>query len=79
MLHVKDFKPDTTPPVPAELGTGHIDYAPILAQAAKSGNIKHCFVEQEGFNMPPMQSLKVDADYMHKLGITTTRSIETRA
>jgi len=69
MLHVKDFKPDTTPPVPAELGTGHIDYAPIFAQAAKSGNIKHCFVEQEGFNMPPMQSLKVDAEYMHKLGI----------
>lgn len=69
MLHIKDFKPDTTPPVPAELGTGHIDYAPIFAQAAKSGNIKHCFVEQEGFNMPPMQSLKVDAEYMHKLGI----------
>ena len=69
MLHVKDFKPGTTPPVPAELGTGHIDYAPIFAQAAKSGNIKHCFVEQEGFNMPPMQSLKVDADYMRKLGI----------
>ena len=69
MLHVKDFKPDTTPPVPAELGTGHIDYAPIFAEAAKTGNIKHCFVEQEGFNMPPMQSLKVDADYMHKLGI----------
>jgi sugar phosphate isomerase/epimerase len=70
MLHVKDFKPDTTPPVPAELGTGHIDYAPIFAQAAKSGNIKHCFVEQEGFNMPPMQSLKVDAEYMHKFGIS---------
>ncbi len=69
MLHVKDFKPDTTPPVPAELGTGHIDYAPIFAEAAKTGNIKHCFVEQEGFNMPPMQSLKVDADYMHRLGI----------
>ena len=70
MLHVKDFKPDTTPPVPAELGTGHIDYAPIFAEAAKTGNIKHCFVEQEGFNMPPMQSLEVDADYMHKLGIS---------
>jgi sugar phosphate isomerase/epimerase len=69
MLHIKDFKPDTTPPVPAELGTGHIDYAPILAQAAQSGNIKHCFVEQEGFNVPPMQSLKIDAEYMHKFGI----------
>jgi sugar phosphate isomerase/epimerase len=70
MLHVKDFKPDTNPPVAAELGTGRIDYVPIFAEAAKSGNIKHCFVEQEGFNMPPMQSLKVDADYMHKLGIS---------
>jgi sugar phosphate isomerase/epimerase len=69
MLHVKDFKPDTNPPAPAELGQGHIDYAPIFAEAAKAGNINHCFVEQEGFNMPPMQSLKVDADYMRKLGV----------
>jgi sugar phosphate isomerase/epimerase len=69
MLHIKDFKSDTNPPLPAELGQGRIDYTPILVQAAKSGNIKHCFIEQEGFNMPPMQSLKVDADYMHKLGI----------
>jgi sugar phosphate isomerase/epimerase len=69
MLHIKDFKPDTNPPLPAELGQGRIDYTPILVQAAKSGNIKHCFIEQEGFNMPPMQSLKVDADYMHKLGV----------
>jgi sugar phosphate isomerase/epimerase len=71
MLHVKDFKPGTTPPAPAELGQGHIDYAPIFAEAAKAGNIKHCFVEQEGFNMPPMQSLKVDADYMRKLGVVS--------
>jgi sugar phosphate isomerase/epimerase len=71
MLHIKDFKPDTNPPLPAELGQGRIDYTPILVQAAKSGNIKHCFIEQEGFNMPPMQSLKVDADYMHKLGVVS--------
>jgi sugar phosphate isomerase/epimerase len=71
MLHIKDFKPNATPPVPAELGTGHIDYAPIFAAAAKTGHIQHCFVEQEGFNMPPMQSLKVDADYMRKLGVIT--------
>jgi sugar phosphate isomerase/epimerase len=69
MLHIKDFKPGTNPPLPAELGQGRIDYTPILVEAAKSGNIKHCFIEQEGFNMPPMQSLKVDADYMHKLGV----------
>lgn len=75
MLHVKDFKrPDASAssahrPEIAELGQGFIDYAPILEEAAKSGNVKHCFVEQEGFDMPPMQSLKVDADYMRKLGV----------
>jgi sugar phosphate isomerase/epimerase len=75
MLHVKDFKRSATPwsetnrPAIAELGQGTIDYRPILQAAAKTGNIKHCFVEQEGFDMPPMQSLKVDADYMRKLGL----------
>ncbi len=77
MLHVKDFvglmKPvagkEAAEPKPVELGTGTIDYAPIFAEAARGGNIKHIFVEQEAFTVPPMQSLKMDADYMHKLGI----------
>lgn len=75
MLHVKDFKRSDTPPsntnrpAVAELGQGTIDYVPILQEAAKTGNVKHCFVEQEAFNMPPMQSLKTDADYMRKLGM----------
>ena len=75
MLHVKDFKKSAAPfsntnrPVIAELGQGSIDYRPILQAAAKTGRIKHCFVEQEGFDMPPMESLKVDADYMRKLGL----------
>ncbi|MEO6910321.1 MAG: sugar phosphate isomerase/epimerase, partial [Edaphobacter sp.] len=74
MLHVKDFKPFNPPvsnthrPVPSELGQGTIDYTPILREAAKAGHVRHCFVEQEAFDMPPMQSLKVDADYMRKLG-----------
>ena len=75
MLHVKDFKRSATPlsntnrPVPSELGEGTIDYAPILREAAKGGHIKHCFVEQEAFDVPPMQSLKIDAAYMRKLGL----------
>jgi sugar phosphate isomerase/epimerase len=75
MLHVKDFKRADTPPSNtnrpsvAELGQGTIDYRPILQEAAKAGNIKHCFVEQEAFNVAPMQSLKIDADYMRKLGV----------
>jgi sugar phosphate isomerase/epimerase len=74
MLHVKDFK-NITPtssivnvPTIVELGQGTIDYRPILHQAAKAG-VKHCFVEQEGYNVPPMEGLKIDADYMRKLGV----------
>lgn len=76
MLHVKDFKRSSTPlsnthrPVPSELGQGTIDYAPILQAATKAGHVKHCYVEQEAFDVPPMQSLKIDADYMRKLGLT---------
>jgi sugar phosphate isomerase/epimerase len=73
MLHVKDFKrPDAGAPAPtkpaiAELGQGYIDYRPIFEVAAKAGKIEHCFVEQEGFDVPPMQSLKIDADYIRNL------------
>ena len=72
MLHVKDFKvdADTGPehePKVTELGMGSIDYRPIFAQAARTQKIKHMFVEQEAFDMPYLQSLKVDADYVHSL------------
>jgi sugar phosphate isomerase/epimerase len=68
MLHVKDFKmghaavPLPTPPS-TELGHGVIDYHPIF-EAAKKANIEHIFVEQEEFDMPMMEALKFDADYM---------------
>jgi sugar phosphate isomerase/epimerase len=67
MLHVKDFKPGgapgSPPPPSTELGHGSIDYRPIFA-AAKKAAIEHAFVEQEEFDMPPMEALKIDADYM---------------
>lgn len=72
MLHVKDFK---LPPHPSpenhdakvtELGKGNIDYRPIFAQAAKTQHIQHAFVEQEEFDMPWKESLKMDADYLRK-------------
>jgi sugar phosphate isomerase/epimerase len=74
MLHVKDFKLGDTAalakhaPPPVELGEGSIHYKPIFAEAAKTGNIEHIFVEQEAFTVPPMESLKIDADYMKKMG-----------
>jgi sugar phosphate isomerase/epimerase len=70
MLHVKDFKLGSGGPESAkvtELGMGDIDYRPIFAEAAKTQNLKHVFVEQEAFDMPYLQSLKVDADYIKKL------------
>jgi sugar phosphate isomerase/epimerase len=71
MLHVKDFKltPTTTPanaPNSTEMGRGTIDYGPIFA-AAKKANIKHAFVEQEQFDMPMMEALKTDAEFMSKM------------
>lgn len=70
-LHVKDFKRGGQPgdPTPTELGRGMIDNRSIILAAAKTGHVKHCFVEQEEYDMPPMMSLKVDAEYLHKLGV----------
>ncbi|MFZ0773766.1 MAG: sugar phosphate isomerase/epimerase [Candidatus Sulfotelmatobacter sp.] len=73
MLHVKDFKMSHgVVPLPAppstELGHGVIDYRPIF-EAAKRADIQHAFVEQEEFDMPEMEALKVDADYMRALTV----------
>jgi sugar phosphate isomerase/epimerase len=74
MLHVKDFHLPPNPSPEAreeaqvtELGRGTIDYKPIFAEAAKTQKITHAFVEQEGFDIPWQESLKVDADYLKAL------------
>lgn len=70
MLHVKEFrlegwKPGTEP-VSTEMGRGSIDYESIFA-AAKQARIRHIFVEQEAFpDLPGMEALKADADWMKK-------------
>jgi hypothetical protein len=58
--------PLPTPPS-TELGHGVIDYHPIFEAAKRGGNIEHIFVEQEEFDMPMMEALKIDADYMRAL------------
>src|SRR5271170_5111899 len=74
MLHVKDFKlsgapgSDTDPPPSAELGRGSIDYRPIFV-AAKKAEIKHAFIEQEQYDMPAMEALKIDAEYWKALTV----------
>jgi sugar phosphate isomerase/epimerase len=72
MLHVKDFKHTdkpasiAAPPPAAQLGQGSLDYKPVF-EAAKKGQIKHYFVEQEGYDMPVFQALRIDAEYMKNL------------
>jgi sugar phosphate isomerase/epimerase len=78
MLHVKDFKfvttgTNATDAKVTELGLGTIDYIPIFAQAAKTQHIQHAFVEQEGFDMPWTESLKVDAAYMRNFSLGRTK------
>lgn len=73
LIHVKDFLADSprggNDMHGAELGRGVIDYQPIFAAAAKAG-LQHYFVEQEGpfARMTPLQSARVDFDYLHALG-----------
>ena len=73
MLHVKDFKMSHgVAPLPAppstEMGRGAIDYHSIF-EAARKASIEHAFVEQEEFDMPPMEALKIDADYMRAMKV----------
>ena len=71
MLHVKDFdlKKGTEHLQSTELGHGTIDYRPIFEAAKKEGHITHYFVEQEDFDMPPLEAIKIDAEYMQNLKV----------
>ena len=71
MLHVKDFdlKKGVEHPQSTELGHGTIDYRPIFEAAKKRGHITHYFVEQEEFDMSPLEAIKIDAEYMQDLKV----------
>lgn len=75
MLHLKDFQlsgrpdPERRESTVTELGRGTIDYRPIFAEAARSQHLEHMFVEQEAFDMPWQESLKVDAEYLRTLKV----------
>lgn len=71
MLHVKDFdlKIRKEPLQSTELGRGTIDYRAIFEAAKKGGHLTHYFVEQEEFDMPPLEAIKMDAEYMRELKV----------
>jgi sugar phosphate isomerase/epimerase len=67
LLHVKDVAKLPSGEFQSSiLGLGALDYRPILRAAT---GLKHYFVEQEEFDRPIIESLRLDAEYMRKLDL----------
>jgi sugar phosphate isomerase/epimerase len=67
LLHVKDMEKGANGQMHSVvLGHGGMDYAPILKAAT---GLKHYFIEQEDFDMDPIEALRLDAEYMKKLNV----------
>jgi sugar phosphate isomerase/epimerase len=67
LLHVKDMTKGTTEAFHSTvMGRGLVDYQPILRAAT---GLKHYFIEQEEFDIDPIEALKLDAEYMRKLDV----------
>jgi sugar phosphate isomerase/epimerase len=76
LLHIKDAKAGNPPGTEfdakmglfAEVGKGTIDWKRIFA-AAPQGGMKHFFVEQDYCEVPPLESIKISYEYLHKLTV----------
>jgi sugar phosphate isomerase/epimerase len=67
LLHIKDMERGANGQLhSAVLGRGTMDYGPILRAAT---GLKHYFIEQEDFDIDPIEALRLDAEYMRKLNV----------
>jgi sugar phosphate isomerase/epimerase len=67
LMHVKDMVRGANGMMHAtELGRGVIDYAPVLRAAT---DLRYYFIEQEQFDIDPIEALRIDAAYMRKLQV----------
>lgn len=67
LLHIKDVEHAANGKSHSYvLGTGKADYAPILRAAT---GLKQYFVEQEEFDIDPIEAIRQDAEYMKKLSV----------
>ena len=67
LLHVKDMAREANSQIHSTvMGRGLVSYKPILRAAT---GLKHYFIEQEEFDMDPIEALKLDAEYMRKLDL----------
>jgi sugar phosphate isomerase/epimerase len=73
LLHVKEVRKDLQVMVDqvkaqtTELGRGLIDW-PKLFAAMDPKHVRHYFVEQENFDGSPLDAVRVDFDYLYRLG-----------
>ena len=67
LMHVKDMvrEPDGKVLLPV-MGKGNMNYRAIMRAAT---GLKYYFIEQERFDMDPMEELRLDAEYMRKLNV----------
>ena len=67
LLHIKDVEHDANGKERSHvLGTGKIDYVPVMRAAT---GLKQYFVEQEEFDGDPIDEIRRDAEYMRKLDV----------
>lgn len=74
LLHIKDFKAAEPGQEPGqrtstELGRGVVDFKAVFAAARKVG-IRYAIVEQEEFDIPAIDALKIDLAFMQKAGLS---------
>jgi sugar phosphate isomerase/epimerase len=74
LLHIKDMKDHPAPAQDfdaklglfAPVGQGTIDWKRIFA-AARTGGMKHFFVEQDECEQPPLEAVRLSYEYLHSL------------
>jgi sugar phosphate isomerase/epimerase len=67
LLHVKDMERTANGQLhSAVLGHGKMDYSPIFRAAT---GLKRYYIEQEDYDIDPIEELRQDADYMRKISI----------
>jgi sugar phosphate isomerase/epimerase len=76
LLHIKDIKAGLPPATSgasnangaifAELGRGVVNWKSVFA-AAKKGGLKHYFVEEDECDVPVLEAVKINYDYLHNL------------
>ncbi|MGF1656226.1 MAG: sugar phosphate isomerase/epimerase family protein [Verrucomicrobiales bacterium] len=64
-VHLKDGKMDESGP--AELGQGDLPIQEVLTVTAELPNVEWLIVEQEDYNYPPLESVKVCLENLKKL------------